>query len=60
MICNCTQKHNGHYGFETIEEEIVANADSASKILFHEAFMLMCKKESFQEKAAWGIKYLEK
>ncbi len=59
-IARCTLMHNKTTGFETIEEEIVANADQLSKVIYHDAFMLLVKKETFQERARWGLKYLEK
>lgn len=56
----CITNHNSHDSEHSIEEKIIITADSASKILYHQAFMLMCKKESYQERAKRGIKYLEK
>ena len=46
--------------FKSIEAEIVYNADVASKILQHEAFMLMVKKDTFRERAEWAMKYLDR
>lgn len=46
--------------FRSIEEEIVYNADQASKILHHNAFMLMVKKETWQDRARWGLKYIDR
>lgn len=43
-----------------LEEKIVVTADGASKVLFHEAFVLMCKKQTYEERLAWSLKYLEK
>lgn len=44
---------------ETIEQKIVRSADAGSKVEFHEAFMLMCKKTTYEERLVWGQKYLE-
>lgn len=44
----------------TLEEKIIVTADAASKVIYHQAFMLMCKKETFSERATWGLEYLEK
>lgn len=46
--------------FKNIEVEIVYNADVASKILQHEAFMLMVKKDTFESRAQWALKYLDR
>lgn len=59
-VARCTLMHNKREGFETIEEEIVANADQLSKLLYHEAFMLLVKKDTYRERAEWGLKYLDK
>jgi HD superfamily phosphodiesterase len=59
-VARCVLMHNKESGFESIEEEIIMNADHISKVLYHEAFMLMVKKESFQDRAKWAIKYLDK
>jgi HD superfamily phosphodiesterase len=59
-ISRCILMHNKTEGFESIEEEIVANADQISKIIYHEAFMLLVKKETFDERARWAVKYLDK
>ncbi len=45
---------------EKIEAQIVRSADAGSKVEFHEAFMLMCKKPTYEERLAWGMRYLEK
>ena len=59
-VSRCILMHNKTSGFQSIEEEIVANADQISKIIYHEAFMLLVKKETFDERARWAIKYLDK
>ena len=59
-ISRCILMHNKTEGFATLEEEIIMNADQISKIVYHEAFMLLVKKETFEERARWGIKYLDK
>lgn len=59
-ILLCIKNHNKHISNPSIEEKIVITADCASKVLFHEAFMLLCKKETYKEKLEWGQKYLEK
>jgi putative nucleotidyltransferase with HDIG domain len=60
IILNCIKNHSGKKPVTTTEEKIIITADGASKIIYHQAFMLMCKKESFEERAAWGLKHLEK
>ena len=60
IILNCIKNHSGKNPVMTTEEKIIITADGASKIIYHQAFMLMCKKESFEERAAWGLKHLEK
>ena len=60
IISWCVMRHNGKLWFQNYEEEIVANADASSKVLYHEAFALLCKKEGYEEKARWCQKYLEK
>jgi len=52
--------HNGLDVPELLESQIVRTADGASKVKYHEAFMLLCKKNTVGERLAWGIKYLEK
>ncbi len=59
-ILACIKNHNKNLSFYTLEEKIVITADSASKVLYHEAFMLLCKKQTFQDKCEWGKRYLEK
>lgn len=59
-VARCTLMHNKTSGFNSIEEEVVANADQLSKLLYHEAFMLLVKKDTYHERALWGLKYLEK
>lgn len=59
-VARCTEMHNKKEGFQSIEEEIVANADQLSKLLYHEAFMLLVKKETYVERAEWALKYLDK
>ena len=58
-IARCVRMHNKDVGFKSIEEEIVMNADRLSKIAYFEAFMLMVKKESFQDRTKWAIKHLD-
>lgn len=62
LILKCIKNHCKELPEKDLsrEEKIVTTADSASKILFHEAFMLMCKKPTYRERLAWGQKYLEK
>lgn len=45
---------------EMVEQQIVRSSDAGSKVEYHEAFMLMCKKPTYEERLAWGMKYLEK
>ena len=59
-ILSCILLHNSDDIPETIEQQIVRTADAGSKVEYHEAFMLMCKKPTYNERLAWGIKYLEK
>lgn len=59
-VSRCVLMHNKTDGFESIEEEIVSNADHLSKLLYLDMFMLMCKKDNYIEKAKWGLKYIEK
>ncbi len=59
-ILECIQKHTKNLPSYTIEQKIVITADGASKVLYHEAFMLLCKKQTYHEKLEWGKKYLEK
>ena len=62
LILRCIANHCKEVPEEglSVEEKIVITADAASKVLFHEAFMLMCKKQTYQERLAWARKYLEK
>ncbi len=60
QIYSCILSHNSPTVPESIEEEIVRSADAGSKVEYHEAFMLMCKKNTYEERLAWGIKYLQK
>jgi putative nucleotidyltransferase with HDIG domain len=60
LIAQCVKHHGEQSPDASIEEKIVLTADAASKVLYHEAFMLMCKKQTYEEKLAWGNKYLEK
>lgn len=57
-IYACILSHNADMIPCSIEEQIVRTADGGSKIEFHEAFMLLCKKETCEERLDWGIKYL--
>jgi len=59
-ISRCILMHNKTAGFQSIEEEIVSNADHLSKLLYLDMFMLMCKKDNYVDKAKWGLKYIEK
>lgn len=59
-IIGCVVNHNNHISKKSLEEKIIMTADSASKILYHQAFMLMCKKDNYKDRAAWWIKYLNK
>ena len=59
-IYSCILSHNSPSVPKSIEEEIVRSADAGSKVEYHEAFMLMCKKNTYEERLAWGIKYLQK
>lgn len=59
-VARCIMMHNKKEGFQSIEEEIVMNADQLSKVIYHEAFMLLVKKETFEERALWALKYLNK
>lgn len=60
VIIACIKNHNKKLLSYTLEEKIVITADSASKVLYHEAFMLLCKKQTFKDRCEWGKKYLEK
>ncbi len=59
-IISCVKNHSNFDLNLPLEEKVVLTADSASKVLYHEAFMLMCEKETYKEKLEWGLKYLEK
>lgn len=58
-IYACILSHNSDVVPFSTEEQIVRTADGGSKVEYHEAFMLLCKKETYEERLAWGIKYLE-
>ncbi len=60
IILDCIRFHNKKLSQYTLEQKIVITADGASKVLYHEAFMLLCKKQTYEEKLTWGKKYLEK
>jgi putative nucleotidyltransferase with HDIG domain len=60
IILKCIQNHTKKLHNYTIEQKIIITADGASKVLYHEAFILLCKKQSYREKLEWGRKYLEK
>ncbi len=60
QVARCTLMHNKIKWFESLEEQIVSNADTLSKLLYNDMFMLMCKKEDYISKARWGLKYIEK
>lgn len=59
-ILSCIQMHTKKAPNYTLEQKIIITADNASKVIYHEAFMLLCKKQTFEERLAWGLKYLEK
>lgn len=59
-IYGCILAHNAPHVPPSIEQQIVRTADGGSKIQYHESFMLMCKKTTYQERLLWGIKYLSK
>jgi putative nucleotidyltransferase with HDIG domain len=59
-IFSCILSHNSQEIPVTIEEQIVRTSDGGSKVQYHEAFMLLCKKNAYEERLAWGMKYLEK
>jgi hypothetical protein len=52
--------HNSDEVPGDVASQIVRTADAGSKVEYHEAFMLMCRKPTHQERLAWGMKYLEK
>ena len=60
IILGSIRSHTKKLPKYTLEQKILITADNASKVLYHEAFMLLCKKQTYAEKLAWGIKYLEK
>jgi HD superfamily phosphodiesterase len=60
QILLCIGNHNAERQLDTLEERILISADAASKVLYYEAFMLMCKKTTYLERLMWGMKYLEK
>ncbi len=60
LVLTCVGNHGAEKKPQSIEERIIITADSASKVLYHQAFMLMVKKPTYREKAEWGLKYLEK
>lgn len=59
-IFACILSHNAEDVPVSVEEQIVRTADGGSKVEYHEAFMLLCKKNTYEERLAWGKKYLEK
>ncbi len=60
LILQSILNHQGQEIPKSIEEAIVITADASSKVLYHEAFMLLCKKNNYQDRLKWGLKYLEK
>lgn len=60
IITRCIEFHNSPRPNATVEENVVTTADALSKVVFHEAFMLLCKKTTPEERAIWGQKYLRK
>lgn len=60
IILDCIRFHTKEIPEYTLEQKIVITADCASKVEYHEAFMLLCKKQTYQERLTWGKKYLEK
>lgn len=59
LILQCIKNHDGLNKPASIEERIVITADAISKLIYHEAFMLLCEKDTFRKRAQWGIKCLE-
>jgi putative nucleotidyltransferase with HDIG domain len=59
-ILDAIAHHNSEEVPASVEARIVRTADAGSKVEYHEAFMLMCRKETHQERLTWGTKYLEK
>jgi len=59
-IFACILAHGSEEIPKSTEEQIVRTADAGSKVEYHEAFILMCKKATYEERLAWGSKYLEK
>jgi len=59
-ISRCVLMHNKTKGFKSLEGEIIRNADLLSKVVGHQEFMLMCKKDNYIDKAKWGLKHIEK
>lgn len=60
LILTCIKNHGGDEMPKTVEEKVTIAADSASKIIYHQPFMLMVKKTKYFERAEWGLKYLDK
>ena len=60
IILACILNHNSSNVPKSIEEQIIRTADGGSKIEYHEAFILMCKKTTYEERLAWTLKYLYK
>lgn len=58
-IFSCILSHNLQEIPVSIEEQIVRTADGGSKVEYHEAFMLLCKKNTYAERLGWGKKYLK-
>jgi len=59
-ILDAIANHNSDDVPASLEARIVRTADAGSKVEHHEAFMLMCRKETYDARLAWGMKYLEK
>jgi len=59
-ILNCIENHQGKLPARSMEESVLISSDSSSKVTYHSAFMLLCKKETFRERAEWGKKYVQK
>lgn len=51
LILQCIKNHGAEEPPQTLEEKIIISADSASKIVYHTCFMLMCKKENTVSRA---------
>jgi putative nucleotidyltransferase with HDIG domain len=59
-VINSILSHNSDEVPATLPQQIVRSADAGSKVEFHEAFVLMSKKQTYVEKLLWARKYLDK